>query len=134
MIKDMRQSTTSDTSVSPETSSKSQDDLKRPSSTLAEKAKKKNWYNVIYPSYKSRSDDFKKLFSIPEDERLLVGKFFYRTCELKLLKKTYVNQLRVCDTNLFVQVFVAVYIHARIKCDNIFIIFFYQPKNKSIIL
>ena len=78
MIKDMRQSTTSmattDTSASPETS-KSQDDLKRPSSTLAEKAKKKNWYNVIYPSYKSRSDDFKKLFSIPEDERLLVGKF-----------------------------------------------------------
>lgn len=81
MIKDMRQSTTStgttDTSASPETS-KSQDELKdskRPSSTLAEKAKKKNWYNVIYPSYKSRSDDFKKLFSIPEDERLLVGKY-----------------------------------------------------------
>jgi hypothetical protein len=82
MIKDMRQSstsTTTDTSASAETS-KSQDDLKdikRPSSstTLGEKAKKKAWYNVIYPSYKSRSDDFKKLFSIPEDERLLVGKF-----------------------------------------------------------
>ena len=81
MIKDMRQSTTStatDTSASPETS-KSQDDLKeanklRPS--LAEKAKKKAWYNVIYPSYKSRSDDFKKLFSIPEEERLLVGRFY----------------------------------------------------------
>lgn len=80
MIKDMRQSstsTTTDTSASAETS-KSQDDLKdlkRPSSTLGEKAKKKAWYNVIYPSYKSRSDDFKKLFNIPEDERLLVGKF-----------------------------------------------------------
>lgn len=59
--------------------SASQDDLKdetkRMSSiSLGEKAKKKNWYNVIYPTYKSRTEDFKKLFTISEDERLLVGK------------------------------------------------------------
>lgn len=41
---------------------------------LGEKAKKKAWYNVIYPSYKSRTEDFKKLFNFPEEERLLVGK------------------------------------------------------------
>lgn len=58
---------------------RSQDDLKGDSRKmlnvkLADKAKKKNWYNVIYPSYKSRTEDFKKLFNVPDDERLLVGK------------------------------------------------------------
>lgn len=38
-------------------------------------AKKKSWYSVFYPSYKSRSADYKKLFKdVPDDERLLVGK------------------------------------------------------------
>ncbi|KAL7029056.1 hypothetical protein ACKWTF_006077 [Chironomus riparius] len=96
---DMRQSTTSmattDTSASPETS-KSQDDLKRPSSTLAEKAKKKNWYNVIYPSYKSRSDDFKKLFSIPEDERLLVDYSCAIQKDILVHGRLYVSQNYVC--------------------------------------
>lgn len=37
-------------------------------------AKKKSWYSVFYPSYKSRSADFKKLFKdVPDEERLLVG-------------------------------------------------------------
>lgn len=66
-------------SASPEMINRSQDDLKGESkkmlnAKLGDKAKKKNWYNVIYPSYKSRAEDFKKLFNIPEDERLLVGK------------------------------------------------------------
>ncbi|XP_070502553.1 protein Aster-B-like isoform X2 [Chironomus tepperi] len=99
---DMRQSTTSsattDTSASPETS-KSQDDLKdskRPSSTLGEKAKKKAWYNVIYPSYKSRSDDFKKLFSIPEDERLLVDYSCAIQKDILVHGRLYVSQNYVC--------------------------------------
>lgn len=60
-------------------SNKSHDDLKdsRKSSPggfkLAERAKKKAWYNVIYPSYKSRAEEYKKLFNVPEDERLVVG-------------------------------------------------------------
>jgi len=43
-------------------------------SRLSERAKKKSWYNVIYPNYKSRAEDFKKLFKdVPNDERLIVG-------------------------------------------------------------
>lgn len=65
--------TATDTSASPDTS-KLQDDMKKlPNSKLGDKAKKKAWYSAIYPSYKSRSEDFKKLFKLPEDERLLVG-------------------------------------------------------------
>lgn len=66
-------------SPSPDVSNKSQDEVRdsRKSSPggskLADRAKKKAWYNVIYPSYKSRAEDFRKLFNVPEDERLVVG-------------------------------------------------------------
>ena len=41
------------------------------------RAKKTSWYNALYPSYKSRSEDFKKIFTtLPSNERLIVGKFF----------------------------------------------------------
>jgi hypothetical protein len=37
--------------------------------------KKKSWYNALYPTYKSRADDFKKIFSaLPQEEKLIVGK------------------------------------------------------------
>lgn len=49
-------------------------------SRLSERAKKKSWYNVIYPNYKSRAEDFKKLFKdVPNDERLIVGELFSGT-------------------------------------------------------
>lgn len=36
--------------------------------------KKSAWYNVLYPTYKSRSEDYKKIFKeVPDDERLVVG-------------------------------------------------------------
>lgn len=42
---------------------------------ISERVRKKSWYNVIYPSYKSRSQTLKKLFKdVPNDERLIVGK------------------------------------------------------------
>lgn len=43
----------------------------------SERPKKKSaWYNVLYPTYKSRSEDFKRLFKdVPDDERLIVGEF-----------------------------------------------------------
>ena len=42
-----------------------------------QRAKKTSWYNALYPSYKSRSEDFKKTFSnLPSGERLIVGKGF----------------------------------------------------------
>lgn len=54
----------------------SQIDEERPKtiSKVSERAKKKAWYSVLYPSYKSRTEDFKKLFKgVPDDERLVVG-------------------------------------------------------------
>ena len=37
--------------------------------------KKSSWYNVLYPTYKSRSEDFKRIFKdVPPEERLIVGK------------------------------------------------------------
>lgn len=41
---------------------------------ISERVKRKSWYNAIYPSYKSRSQTFKKLFSdVPSNERLIAG-------------------------------------------------------------
>ena len=45
-------------------------------SSTSNKRKKSPWYNALYPSYKSRSEDFKKIFTkLPEGERLIVGEF-----------------------------------------------------------
>ena len=39
-----------------------------------QRAKKTSWYNALYPSYKSRTEDFKKIFNnLPPGERLIVG-------------------------------------------------------------
>lgn len=55
-------------------SSTSNEKPAKSTSRLSERAKKKSWYNVIYPNYKSRAEDFKKLFKdVPNDERLIVG-------------------------------------------------------------
>jgi hypothetical protein len=36
--------------------------------------KKTPWYSALYPTYKSRSEDFKRIFKdVPADERLIVG-------------------------------------------------------------
>lgn len=65
---DREQQVTSSSSTSNEKPAKT--------SRLSERAKKKSWYNVIYPNYKSRAEDFKKLFKdVPNDERLIVGEF-----------------------------------------------------------
>lgn len=40
--------------------------------------KKSSWYNVLYPTYKSRSEDFRRIFKdVPDDERLVVGKYCF---------------------------------------------------------
>lgn len=57
-------------------------------SRLSERAKKKSWYNVIYPNYKSRAEDFKKLFKdVPNDERLIVG---------ELPKNVWLKYIYIC--------------------------------------
>lgn len=39
------------------------------------RAKKKSWYNSLYPTYKSKCEDFKRLFKdLPDEERLIVGR------------------------------------------------------------
>lgn len=46
------------------------------STKISERAKGKSWYHAVYPSYKSRSSTFHKLFSgrsVPDDQRLIVG-------------------------------------------------------------
>lgn len=52
--------------------------------------KKSSWYNVLYPTYKSRSEDFKRIFKdVPDDERLVVGK----CCLKNVVSCTYKNVL-----------------------------------------
>lgn len=61
-------------------------DKPKGTSKVSERAKKKSWYSVLYPSYKSRSEDFKKLFKgVPDDERLVVGELFLQILVSKRL-------------------------------------------------
>ena len=48
---------------------------KESTGSRADRVKKKpSWYHVLYPTYKSRSEDFKRIFKdVPDDERLVVG-------------------------------------------------------------
>lgn len=45
-----------------------------------ERKKKKSWYSsILYPTYKSRSSDFRKIFKdVPNTETLIVGMYFYK--------------------------------------------------------
>ncbi|XP_065356949.1 protein Aster-B isoform X2 [Calliphora vicina] len=64
---------------------------------LSERAKKKSWYNVLYPNYKSRSQDFKKLFKeVPNDERLIVDYSCALYRDLLIQGRLYISQNYVC--------------------------------------
>lgn len=54
----------------------------------SERSKKKSsWYNVLYPTYKSRSEDFKRIFKdVPDDERLVVGKCCFKSVAFYIQK------------------------------------------------
>ncbi|XP_035450173.2 protein Aster-B isoform X3 [Spodoptera frugiperda] len=58
------------------TPTQNKDNPRLPNSAKAgdgSRTKKKSWYNALYPTYKSKSDDFKRLFKdLPDDERLIV--------------------------------------------------------------
>ncbi|KAG5679735.1 hypothetical protein PVAND_009279 [Polypedilum vanderplanki] len=105
VVPDMRQSSTAVTTMittntnidADAASTKSQDEVKKSQNMkLGEKAKKKSWYNVIYPSYKSRSEDFKKLFKLPEDERLLVDYSCAIQKDILVHGRMYVSSNFVC--------------------------------------
>jgi hypothetical protein len=54
------------------------DKVDKPPSERASSKKKSSWYNVLYPTYKTRSEGFKRIFrDLPLDERLVVGKPLY---------------------------------------------------------
>lgn len=67
----------------------------------SERSKKKSsWYNVLYPTYKSRSEDFKRIFKdVPDDERLVVGKCCFKSAAFY----TYKNILYFISCQLFIK-------------------------------
>ncbi|CRK91119.1 CLUMA_CG004807, isoform A, partial [Clunio marinus] len=65
-------------------------------SKLAERAKKKAWYSAIYPSYKSRDEDFKKLFNVSDDERLVVDYSCAIQKDILVHGRLYVSQSSLC--------------------------------------
>ncbi|XP_076756914.1 protein Aster-B [Xylocopa sonorina] len=63
----------------------------------SERNKKKSWYHVLYPTYKSRSDDFKRIFKdVPDDERLVVDYSCALQREILVHGRLYVSQNYVC--------------------------------------
>ncbi|XP_075151793.1 GRAM domain containing 1B isoform X4 [Haematobia irritans] len=75
------------------------EDKTRNVSRLSDRAKKKSWYNVLYPNYKSRSQEFKKLFKeIPADERLIVENHFFSSFATR--DKTFLILFRVWQNTL----------------------------------
>ncbi|GAB0099832.1 GRAM domain-containing protein 1B [Sergentomyia squamirostris] len=74
-------------------------EIERPKSTskVSERAKKKSWYSVLYPTYKSRSEDFKKLFKgVPDDERLVVDYSCALQKDILVHGRLYVSQNFLC--------------------------------------
>ncbi|XP_025830543.1 GRAM domain-containing protein 1B isoform X2 [Agrilus planipennis] len=63
-----------------------------------DKSKKKTaWYNVLYPTYKSRSEDFKRIFKdVPDDERLVVDYSCALQKEILVQGRLYASQNFLC--------------------------------------
>lgn len=101
------------------TTTSSANDRPKGSGKVSERAKKKAWYSVLYPSYKSRSEDFKKLFKgVPDDERLVVGKYFLL---LAYSFRVYCLHLKSCGYFALVKwlldIFTDDYMHSRAQSD-----------------
>ncbi|XP_044738582.1 protein Aster-B-like isoform X2 [Chrysoperla carnea] len=61
------------------------------------KKKKSSWLNVLYPTYKSRSEDFKRLFKdVPDDERLVVDYSCALQKEILVHGRMFVSQNFLC--------------------------------------
>ncbi|XP_073824836.1 GRAM domain containing 1B [Musca autumnalis] len=72
-------------------------DKTRNTSRVSERAKKKSWYNVLYPNYKTRSQEFKRLFKgLPVDERLIVDYSCALYRDLLIQGRLYISQNYVC--------------------------------------
>ncbi|XP_028157113.1 protein Aster-B-like [Ostrinia furnacalis] len=61
------------------------------------RSKKKSWYNALYPTYKSKSDDFKRLFKdLPDDERLIVDYSCALQKDILVHGRLYASQNYLC--------------------------------------
>ncbi|XP_052754770.1 protein Aster-B-like isoform X3 [Galleria mellonella] len=59
--------------------------------------KKKSWYNALYPTYKSKSDDFKRIFKdLPDDERLIVDYSCALQKDILMHGRLYASQNYLC--------------------------------------
>ncbi|XP_031334333.1 protein Aster-B-like isoform X3 [Photinus pyralis] len=67
-------------------------------SRSVEKVKRKSaWYNAFYPTYKSKSEDFKRIFrDVPDDERLVVDYSCAIQKEILVHGRLYASQNFLC--------------------------------------
>lgn len=65
--------------------------------------KKSSWFNSLYPTYKSRSEDLKKLFiEVPGEERLVVDYSCALQREILVQGRLYITQNYLCfHANIF---------------------------------
>ncbi|KFM75932.1 GRAM domain-containing protein 1B, partial [Stegodyphus mimosarum] len=65
--------------------------------TEKKEKKKSSWYNMLNPTYKSRSDDFKRLFKdLPDSERLIVDYSCALQKDILVHGRLYVSQNYIC--------------------------------------
>ncbi|XP_076457671.1 protein Aster-B-like [Babylonia areolata] len=63
----------------------------------SDKKKKASWYSMLSPTYKSRSEDFRKTFKdIPKDERLIVEYSCALQKDILVQGRMYISQNWVC--------------------------------------
>ncbi|GFT43211.1 protein Aster-B [Nephila pilipes] len=83
----------------PDTSSSKTDITKSEKLKSSEKKEKKksSWYNMLNPTYKSRSDDFKRLFKdLPDSERLIVDYSCALQKDILVHGRLYISQNYIC--------------------------------------
>ncbi|GFY64313.1 protein Aster-B [Trichonephila inaurata madagascariensis] len=83
----------------PDTSSSKTDITRSDKLKSSEKKEKKksSWYNMLNPTYKSRSDDFKRLFKdLPDSERLIVDYSCALQKDILVHGRLYVSQNYIC--------------------------------------
>ncbi|XP_037516329.1 protein Aster-B isoform X4 [Rhipicephalus sanguineus] len=72
-------------------------DSKGSNKMLEKKKKTSSWYNMLNPTYKSRSEDFKRLFKdLPETERLIVDYSCALQRDILVHGRLYVTQNFIC--------------------------------------
>ncbi|XP_064470433.1 protein Aster-B-like isoform X2 [Ornithodoros turicata] len=98
MSRSYERSDRSDRSDKGDSCSKKGSDQGDKSAKLMEKKKKtSSWYNMLNPSYKSKSEDFKRLFKdLPETERLIVDYSCALQRDILVHGRLYVTQNFIC--------------------------------------